>query len=644
MDGSGRQPDLADQLARAGVITHLMRADPPQGVEDGPVEAAALSALCDASDGPVFRIGELEYGFSPGIEDEGALAALADRLADEIFGEDPGRITLTPIAPAPDMPELNRLAVMLLDRMGAASLSAPGPGTRAILDAGYAVATATLAAEEISALVDRMSERVRAIIPAPSAIRDPDQMREEAAALAEQRALLDVILSRLPEPGPPEGPALQARLAAIEARLDLMPDPEALVERLEAAIAPLADRVEATSASLDALSDNAALVERLEAAIAPLADRVEATSARLDALSESTAPAPLDETLAARLGAIEEALARLASSGTPAPAGLSEATLVRRLTPILDQVEVLGQRVESLPPPAELGPVLAAVEGLAARIPPAADLAPLRAGLKAIAASLDARPQPATPADLAPISAATTRLFDRIEAIAGVVGDLSDRTAPETDLAPVLSGIASLGEALSALLVEPPEHLGPEALTMLAAALRTVLRRLDQEAEALSAVRAGMLGGVTGPAGDALVLALEPGADVAAALSLAGAGPVTESLGLMLLDRLSAIETRLDALEPPRRDASNPQAHSGDDLARPMPEAKGDETGEDDVALDAMATGEPDEPAPDEGPSVTASVEADAGDDIADEDQLLALTEPEEPLTDEDRPVARVGG
>ncbi|RMH51066.1 MAG: hypothetical protein D6686_04885, partial [Alphaproteobacteria bacterium] len=267
MDGNIRQTELADQLARAGVITHLLRIEPEEESPAAPaLEEAALAALCDVSVGPVFRIGPLEYGFSTEAGEEDELRAIADSLAARIFGDQPGGVTLSPVAPAGDAPALDRIAVLLLDRLGSAALQAAGPEGSAVIDAGYAVAAARLAAEEIGALVDRVGERVRAIIPAPAVLPRAVEGDRLSAEIESQRGLLEEIRARLdaqegtgaaiPDP-------VAARLAELEERVARMPG--LLLERIEAALAP---PPEARAEPADA----AALERRLAGIESALAD------------------------------------------------------------------------------------------------------------------------------------------------------------------------------------------------------------------------------------------------------------------------------------------------------------------------------------------------------------------------------------
>ncbi|RMH45816.1 MAG: hypothetical protein D6686_16785 [Alphaproteobacteria bacterium] len=224
----------------------------------------------------------------------------------------------------------------------------------------------------------------------------------------------------------------------------------------------------------------------------------------------------------------------------------------RELAPILDQIEVLERRVNALPP--SLAPVLDALAALGARIPPEVDLAPLRERLDGLAERLEGMARAGPPAradDLAPIAEGIERLHARLGPLAATLERLDGRPAP--DLAPVLQALDALAAAVAELRVDPPEELGPEALAVLAAAMRSVLRRLDQEAEALAGLRARLEPGPAParPKGTGLVVALGPNSDAQGALAVAGATPLSEATGMALLARLTALESRLDALLAP---------------------------------------------------------------------------------------------
>ncbi|QDL94786.1 hypothetical protein FDP22_23230 (plasmid) [Paroceanicella profunda] len=551
MDGSGSPEDMtgdmAERLARAGLITHRIELDPNAvaGARDPGLETALLEAICERVAGQVFRLGAFSYGVQAAPEEgeEAFAAGLAEALgASAGFGA----VHVEPLSPPGEpLPSLDDQALILVGALQDAARTAAGPGVRSVLDAGYAIAAARLTAGRITELVDAalsgVAERVRAIIPAPVAV-----------------------------PASEEGARLVERLEAIEARIGET-DPQALSESVAAAIAGLDPRLaalqEALSAPSDPPVDAATLASELAAALAthfPAPDgAAETDTARVTALAEALAPLltaslpagpdtdALSETLGTRLDA---ALAALPAPAEPmAPEALAEAltaALLPALTaslpagPDADALsEALGARLDAalaaLPAPAEPMAPEALAEALTAALLPALT-ASLPAGpdadalSEALGARLDAAlaalPAPAEPmAPEALAEALTAALLPALTA--------SLPAGPDADALSEALG-ARLDAALAAL-PGPAEPMAPEAL---AEALASTL------GPTLAATLAPALVAALPPAPDSEALAGLLTARVEAAVAEALPAPaepadpetLTRTLAEALADSLSA--------------------------------------------------------------------------------------------------------
>ncbi|MEL6205564.1 MAG: hypothetical protein AAFR47_09690 [Pseudomonadota bacterium] len=342
----------------------------------------------------------------------------------------------------------------------------------------------------------------------PAAAKDTGEPHDEGPTAALARP--DTILDDSPEPGtavpaPPE-PAplsaeLDARLAALEARLDAL-SPDAIAARIEAGVVDAVDRRIETSlatrapfgAGQDALEKSRALASGLEAMLARLGaqvDRVEATTGWADG--------PTIGDLTRAIVQMEESIATAFEA-----AGAMRDGNHRRL---LDRVGEIAERPEPrMPDLAEaVGPLRETLEALAGALDarleriearPALQLpdldtatAPLFTALDTLAFSLEerlgrieARPDPEFPdlaGAVAPVVEAVVEAVDgRADEIRDRLEKLEDRPMPDPDaaVAPLRAALDALPEDLSARL----EALG----TALGERLSETARRTESAVKA----------------------------------------------------------------------------------------------------------------------------------------------------------------
>ncbi|MEL6233880.1 MAG: hypothetical protein AAFR46_05690 [Pseudomonadota bacterium] len=320
MDGSVPPLDLADRLARAGVITHLLHLDPTELASEAKdlLEQRLLSALCERVTGHVFRIGHFEYGFQ--LDPDAAAAfggveALATLLGEEVFGEmDPdagastgSTLSIAACPPIDPAEALDDVALMLVRRMAEAAVYAAGPAAHSVLDAQFAVGAAALAADAIATEVDRVADRVRALIPTPAmlAAEDADSAETPAwaqalddklsAALAAQNAQSSAAGDASANGAESLASVDPAELANLVAQ-DLAQSFEALTEKLEAVRCEFAAGDRATGADeLEAKAGHAAITRQLASLSATLVDQ----TALLSKIADLVTPR---EQLATELG------------------------------------------------------------------------------------------------------------------------------------------------------------------------------------------------------------------------------------------------------------------------------------------------------------------------------------------------------
>lgn len=563
MDGGIVSASLAAKLAQAGVITHLLRLE--AGCADEALEGRALSALCDNVAGHVFRIADCEYGFQAGPDDDPDI--LEAEIAARLFSDPSEGIVRIEPCTAPDPPAMgfDRMPLLLIERMGEAAARAAGTEAHSVLDAAFAVGAASLASDEIGRIVDRMAERVQAIIPQPSALPDPtasvgfpalvEEMRAIAGRLSDQEAgiaSLAGLVSGLAEKA--DGPA--AEPAALEARID---DLAGEVAAALAGTARIAERIEALAASGDALlSGVAALDRRLDAtdaaaATAPMAEafgRIEAglsgLAERLAALETPPADAPISAAAAeivARLDGLETRLTE-----APATPALDEAALMRRLAPVLDQLDLLVCRNAAQPDLAafeeRVGALLQADRPGAAHDPEA--LAEIRAAIDGIreATDRDEAAEARMEGRLAGLQSALERLDAADRAVAGRLDALSVKLDAE----------ASARRSVPVPVSEERD------LARVSVALQSVLRRFSGQADALQtsvddiARRAadGARAELMPPCDCGVVLALDADSDHGKALDLARvADPPVDRI----LAAIEAVQAAIGS-EPPSGDAA----------------------------------------------------------------------------------------
>lgn len=242
MDGSPPPPDLAERLARAGVISHVLRLEPapdaggPPGPEaEAALESAFVEALGRRVPGDIFRLGPLAFGIDAGPSGPppGLAAALLAELprggAAALSIETPPR----PPAAAPGAEILDALAALagrlaaVEARLGLGPAAPPGEaaaGPPAMVAAGPAPALpallAALAAAEarIAARLDDLAARIDAIARGPGAAAEPPPC---AGSLLGERLLADIAGLRLVLGG------LRSGLRDLDRRLGRSGDPGA---------------------------------------------------------------------------------------------------------------------------------------------------------------------------------------------------------------------------------------------------------------------------------------------------------------------------------------------------------------------------------------------------------------------------------
>jgi len=311
--------DLLQKLHDAGVATHGVAVNAPAGV----AERALLDALMAAVGGTVFRLAPYSYAVRAADEDPSA------RIADALAGLVPRESVCVAAARPPDgaaggaeeplAEPLDPRALTLIAALaeGAETIaSGETPAQRAVLDAGFALAAARLAAEGIGTLSidDPRAARAETAI---TAVADRLAAIEEhlGEGLASIMARLEMLEARAAEPVP--SPELLDRLSTIAARLSDPGPIEAVGERLstiETALAGIAAS-QGGGASADhresflrfsvALQ---AVLRRLDAEADALAAAVRRTGSVSDPLQGEIMSGPaLDAAISALSGEIAQA-------------------------------------------------------------------------------------------------------------------------------------------------------------------------------------------------------------------------------------------------------------------------------------------------------------------------------------------------
>ena len=192
---------LAD-LTAAGLVSHEMIGDPARL---GP-EAEVLRVLCGLVAGPIWRIEPFHYAFrAEGEAPAEARAATLEAALQAELGPEAVWVTATDLLPE-DAPEDARLfdqPLLLLRAQASAvgdALEAAGSGLQAVINAGFAAATARLVAGAdaggpLAARLSAIESRQEAILAALAGVLQ--RVEAQDSLLQAQLAREDIVAARL---------------------------------------------------------------------------------------------------------------------------------------------------------------------------------------------------------------------------------------------------------------------------------------------------------------------------------------------------------------------------------------------------------------------------------------------------------------